>query len=380
MSRIYLDHAATTPVTPEVLDAMKPYFSVEYGNASSIHDFGVRAREAVEKSREVVTGFLGADKDSIIFTGSGTESDNIAVQGSAFRHGRSGPHIITSMIEHPAVFATCEFLQTLGFEVTFLPVNGQGLVDPESLKKEIKKNTVLISIMYANNEIGTIQPVSEIGGIAREHGINFHTDAVQAFGKVPVNVRNENITLLSGSGHKLYGPKGVGILYISDRSAVSAIMRGGHHEMNLRPSTENVPCIVGLAKAVETAAGVLEGETRRELELRDYLIDGVLSGVPGSWINGSKKRRLANNANFGFKGLSGFDLVLGLDREGIACSTGSACHTASVEPSRVLTSLGLSNEDAMSCIRVTIGRGTVKDDIDYFLQKLPPLIKELKTL
>jgi cysteine desulfurase len=380
MSGIYLDHAATTPVNPEVMEAMKPYFSGEYGNASSIHDFGIRAREAVEKSREIVADFLGAEKDSIVFTGSGTESDNIAVQGAAFKHGRSGPHVITSMIEHPAVFKTCEFLQNLGFEVSFLPVDVQGLVDPEALKKAIKKNTVLISISYANNEIGTIQPVKEIGEIAREHGINFHTDAVQAFGKLPINVQKENINFLSGSGHKLYAPKGVGILYAADLDSVQAIMHGGHHEMNLRPSTENVPGIVGLAKAVEVAASVMEKETVRELELRDYLIERVLNEVPGAWLNGSAKHRLPNNANFGFKGVSGYDLVLGLDREGIACSTGSACHSDSIEPSRVLTSLGLPPEDAMSCIRVTVGRSTEKQDIDYFIEKLPPLLKELKNL
>ncbi|NMC05336.1 MAG: cysteine desulfurase [Candidatus Lokiarchaeota archaeon] len=379
MNRVYLDHSASTPVLPEVLDAMKPYYLSEYGNASSLHGFGTKARRALEESREIVAKFIGGSPDSIIFTGSGTEADNLAIQGTYFKNKGKQQHFITSAIEHPAVLSTCQFMEDLGVKVSYLPVNGAGIIDPETIQARVTDKTDLISIMYANNEIGTIQPITEIGRIASTRNIAFHTDAVQALGTIRIDVKKSGINMLSASGHKLYAPKGVGFLYIDDKNRISPILRGGGHEYGLRPSTENVPSIVGLAKAVEIISKDLEREAARELQLREYLVKHVLAEISGSSLNGSRAERLPGNANLSFEGVSGFDLVLVLDREGIAVSTGSACHSSSAKPSHVLLAIGCSEDDNKGTIRISIGRQTTQEQIDYVLEKLSGAIKELRS-
>jgi cysteine desulfurase len=398
MKCIYLDYAATTPLLPEVFEAMKPYYFEYYGNPSSLHDFGFKAKRGIENSRKIIADLLGTDNDNIIFTGGGTESNNLAIQGIVFNARQHPVHIITTSIEHSSVFKTCQFLEGQGHEVDFLPVNQDGMVDPVSVESAIKENTVLISIHYANNEIGTIQPVQQIGEIAEKHNIIFHTDAVQAFGKLPIQVGKEKISLLSSSAHKIYGPKGVGFLFMnrldilqkmkrrndlfpeSPTSILRPLMFGGEQETGLRPSTEDVPGIIGLGKAAEIAGMVMEQERVRLQHLRDSSLERILQEVPGTKLNGSAHNRLYNNINICFEGLNGYELLLILDSLGIACSTGSACSSQSEIPSRVLTAIGLTGQEARSSLRLTLGRQTKLEDMDYVIEQLPQAIKTLKDL
>jgi len=390
MKKVYLDYASTTPVLPEVFESMKPYFSDQIGNASSLHDFGFRAQVALDEARQRVARFLGTDKENIVFTSGGTESNNMAIQGSVFNLRLPRPHIITSTIEHSSVYNTCRFLEERGCELTVLPVDRNGFISISDVKAAIKDHTALISIHYANNEIGTIQPIHQIGEIADQYNILFHVDAVQAFGKVPIDIYGENISLLSVSAHKIYGPKGVGFLFINQSHmrrivkqsdsvrSLRPLMYGGPHEMGLRPSTENIPGIVGLGTAVELAAAAMTQEAERQQQLRDYFIDAVLQSIPGTRLNGALENRLPNNINLCFPGVSSYELMLLLDGEGIACSSGSACSAQSEKPSRVLTAISLSDADARSSLRFTLGQFTTQSDIDYVVEKLPGAIKRLK--
>jgi cysteine desulfurase len=384
--RIYLDHAATSPVDPEVIKAMMPYFSEYYGNASSLHSFGRDAHNALEVARGKVAALIGAQASEIIFTAGGTESDNIAIQGAASTHKArvhehpEGPHIITSAIEHPAVVNTCRYLEAQGYKVKYLTVDKYGFIDLDELERSITKSTFLISIIYASNEIGTIEPIVEIGKIARAHNVWFHTDAVQAYGKIPINVKTENIDLLSISSHKLYGPKGVGALYIQQDVKLSPIIHGGGHERGLRSSTENIPGIVGLGKAAELAGQKIEGDMEQLTKLRDKLIHGVIDTIDEAYLNGHPTKRLPNNAHFRFTGIEGESLVLALDDEGIAASTGSACSSKKLEPSHILMAIGLNEVEAHGSLRLTLGRGNSDADIDYVLEKLPSVVSKLRKL
>ena len=344
-NRIYMDHSATTPVAPEVLQAMLPYFSDVFGNASSIHSFGRKARETLEESRERVSHLLNADPEEIVFTSGGTESDNLALRGIARKNRNQGRHIITTQIEHPAILETCRNLEKEGFSVTYLPVTREGLVEVNGLEKAIRPDTILISIMHANNEIGTLQPLEEIGKLAAERDIYLHTDAVQSVGKVPVDVNALDVDLLSLSAHKLYGPKGVGALYVRRGTKIESISTGGGHEKGLRSGTENVPGIVGLAKAADLACEEMVAEGQRQTELRERLAHLVLERVSDAWVNGSMKKRLPGSLNFGFSFVEGESLLLYLDSKGIAVSTGSACSSHKLEPSHVLMALGIKPEE-----------------------------------
>ncbi len=377
MRKVYMDHAATTPMDTEVFEAMTPYFLQKYGNASSLHSFGMEAKETLEKSREAVATFIGGDADEIIFTGGGTESDNLAIKGIVFR-ARKG-HIITSSIEHPAVLETCKFLEKKGFRVTYIPVDRYGVVKPKDVQNAIEKDTVLITIMHANNEIGTIEPIDEIGKIASERGIPFHTDAVQSVGKIPIDVKKMSIDLLSISGHKIYGPKGVGALYIKKGRRIDALMHGGRHERGVRSSTENISGIVGLAKACELAKERREKDVKKMRGLRDTLIRGVLE-IEESYLNGHPEKRLPSNAHFYFRGIEGESLILMLDDAGIAASTGSACSSKKLAPSHVLLAIGLKPEDAHGSLRLTLGRGNDEEDVAYVLETLPEIVKKLREI
>jgi len=375
--KVYMDHAATTPIDKEVFEAMKPYFLQKYGNASSLHSFGTEAKEALEKSREMVASLIRADTDEIVFTSSGTESDNLAIKGIAFNAGNG--HIITSSIEHPAVLETCKFLEKKGFRVTYLPVDKYGMVSPEDVENAIKKDTILITIMHANNEIGTIEPIEEIGKIAHQNDIPFHTDAVQSIGKIPIDVKKMKIDLLSISAHKIYGPKGVGALYIKRGTKIDAIIHGGGHERGLRSSTENIPSIVGLAKACSLAKERMEEDVKKMKRLRDMLIEGVLE-IEESYLNGHPEKRLPNNAHFYFRGIEGESLVLMLDDAGIAASTGSACSSKKLTASHVLLAIGLKPEDAHGSLRLTLGRENTEEEITYVLETLPKIVKKLREI
>jgi cysteine desulfurase len=365
MKRIYMDHSATTPVAPEVLEAMLPYFSEKFGNASSLHGYGLEAKEALEDSREKVARLLGANPEEIIFTSGGTESDNLALKGIARRRKEKGRHIITSSLEHPAILETCRNLHKEGFDVTYLPVTSEGLVDLAALESAIRPDTILISIMHANNEIGTIQPLEEIGRIAAEKDIFLHTDAVQSVGKIAVDVNALGVDLLSLSAHKLYGPKGVGALYVHKGTRLESIVQGGGHERGLRSGTENVAGIVGLARAAELSEEGMATEGQRLTELRDRLATLVLETVKDAWINGSMKKRLPGNLNFGFKYVEGESLLLFLDSKGIAVSTGSACSSHKLEPSHVLLSLGLKPEECHGSLRITMGMSNTLEEVDF---------------
>ena len=360
-----MDHSATTPVAPEVLEAMLPYFREKFGNASSLHSFGLEAKEALESSREKVAKLLGANTEEVIFTSGGTESDNLALKGIAYRNREKGKHIITTTIEHPAILEVCRKLETVGFEVTYLPVTNEGFVDPATLESSIRKDTMLISVMHANNEIGTIQPLKEIGKIAAERDIYLHTDAVQSAGKIPIDVSDLGLDLLSLSSHKLYGPKGIGALYVRKGTRLESITQGGGHERNLRSGTENISGIVGLAKAAELAQHVMGEEAGRLAKLRDRLAKLVLDNVLDCWINGSMANRLPSNLNFGFKYVEGESLLLFLDSKEIAVSTGSACSSKKLEPSHVLLALGLSPVNCHGSLRITLGRSNTEEEIDY---------------
>lgn len=377
---IYLDNAATTRTAPEVVDAMLPYFTEFYGNASTVYEFGGKSKEAVSKAREIIANAIGAKENEIYFTAGGSESDNWAIKATAEAYKSKGKHIITSKIEHHAVLHTCQWLEQNGFEVTYLDVDENGVVKLEELKKAIRPDTILITIMFANNEIGTIEPVAEIGKIAKEHGILFHTDAVQAFGQVPINVDELNIDMLSTSGHKLNGPKGIGFLYIRKGVKIRSFVHGGAQERKRRAGTENVPGIVGFGKAVELAVSTMEERTAKEAELRDYLIDRVLKEVPFTRVNGHRKNRLPNNVNLCFQFIEGESLLIMLDMKGICGSSGSACTSGSLDPSHVLLAIGLPHEIAHGSLRLTLGADTTKEDIDYTVDAIKEIVAQLREM
>jgi cysteine desulfurase len=379
-NKIYLDYAATTPLDPRVLKAMEPYFSKKFGNTMSLHSFGQEAKTALEESREIVADLMGAKPSEVIFTSSATESNNLALKGVAFANRKKGNHIIISSIEHSCIMESAKWLEKQGFEITRLKVDKYGLVDPEDVKKAIKKETILVSIMHANNEIGTIEPIEEIGKICKERGVYFHTDAAQSFGKIPINVNKMNIDLMTVSSHKMYGPKGVGALFVREGVKIEPILHGGGHEMGLRSSTVNVAGIVGFAKACEIAKKEMEKEAKKLTKLRDKLIKGVLEKIPGSHLNGHPTKRLPNNANFWFEGVEGESIVIQLDLLGIAASTGSACSTEKLEPSHVLLAIGLRPEQAHGSLRLSLGRWTTEKDIDYVLEVLPKVIEKLRKI
>ncbi|MCZ7396845.1 MAG: cysteine desulfurase NifS [Candidatus Methanoperedens sp.] len=377
-SQVYMDHSSTTAVDPLVREAMLPYFSEKFGNPSSLYSIGREARRAIEEARQKVADLIGAKKEEIIFTGSGTESDNLAIKGLAFKNRKKGDHIITSSIEHHAVLHTCKYLEAQGFKITYLPVSRDGLVNPADVEKAITPATILITIMHANNEIGTIQPIEEIGKIAREKNIPFHTDAVQTAGKIPVNVDALGVSLLSMSAHKIYGPKGVGVLYIRKGTLIEAQLHGGGHERNLRSSTENVPGIVGFGKACELAKQRLPDEMKIAA-LRDRLIKGILE-IKESYLNGHPTRRLPNNANFRFSYIEGESMILNLDMKGVSASTGSACSSTSLEPSHVLLAIGLKPEEAHGSLRLTLGHENMQEDVDYVVSVLPEIVNKFRMM
>lgn len=377
---VYFDHAATTPVRQEVIEAMLPYFNQKFGNASSIYAIGRESKKAIEESRDRVACALGAQPREIFFTGSGTEADNWAIKGVAYANKQKGNHIITTAIEHHAVLHTCQYLESDGFEVTYLPVDENGLVKPEQVRDAIKPNTILVSIMFANNEIGTIQPIAEIGKITREKGVYFHTDAVQAIGNVRINVVEMNIDLLSLSGHKFYGPKGAGALYIRKGTKITSFLHGGAQERGRRASTENVPSIVGLGKAIELADQRIDEYNRKLLELRERTIEEVMNKIPFVKLNGDRHKRLPGNVNFSFEFIEGESLLLMLDMKGIAASSGSACTSGSLDPSHVLLAIGLPHEIAHGSLRLTFGEDNSQEDIDYLMDVLPKIVERLREM
>jgi cysteine desulfurase len=376
---VYLDHAATTPLHPEVYSLMCRFMKDTFGNPSSIHSYGQEARKWVEEARQQVAGLINADPNEICFTSGGTEADNLAILGTAAARRKKGNHIITSSIEHHAVLDTCKYLEKNGYEVTFLPVDGYGMVDPGDVKKAIRRDTILISIMHANNEIGTIEPIEEIGRIAREHEVVFHTDAVQTVGKIPVDVEALGVDLLTLSSHKIYGPKGVGALYKRKGVRLLPVMHGGGQERKLRSGTENTIGIVGFGKAAEIAARELEVEQERTKRLRDRLVKGVLEKIPEVRLNGHPEKRLPHNANFSFAYVEGESMLLSLDLKGIAASSGSACSSRALQPSHVLTAIGLPYELIHGSLRMTLGRANDEEDIDYVLEVLPEIVTRLRS-
>lgn len=380
MRRIYFDHSATTPVDKEAAALMLEYMTEKFGNASSIHSYGREARKAVDEAREKVAALLGATPNEIFFTSGGTEADNLAILGVAFANRKKGNHIITSAIEHHAILHTCEYLEKHGFTVTYLPVDEYGMVRVEDVKNAITDQTVLITIMFANNEVGTIQPVKEIGRLAREKGVYFHTDAVQAVGNYPIDVAEMNIDLLSLSGHKFHAPKGVGALYVRRGVRIQAIQHGGGHERNLRAGTENVPGIVGLGKAAEVAKRDMAKKTAYLAKLRDRIISEVMANIPHVKLNGHPTERLSGNANFSFLFVEGESLLLNLDLKGFAASSGSACTSGSLDPSHVLLAMGMTHEVAHGSLRITLGRDNTEEDVNYFLEVLPEIVNRLRSM
>ncbi len=377
---IYLDNAATTRTAPEVVEAMVPYFSEYYGNPSSVYSLAGDSKKAITKSRETIAKALGAKSNEIYFTAGGSEADNWALKAAAEAYASKGNHIITTKIEHHAILHTCEYLEKRGFEVTYLNVDENGVVRLEELKKAIRPTTILISVMFANNEIGTIQPIKEIGEIAKEHGILFHTDAVQAFGQVPISVDEYHIDMLSSSGHKLNGPKGIGFLYIRTGLKLRSFIHGGAQERKRRAGTENVPGIVGYGKAVERALDTLESRTAKERDLRDYLIRRVLAEVPFTRLNGHRTNRLPNNANFSFQFVEGESLLIMLDMEGICASSGSACTSGSLDPSHVLLAIGRPHEIAHGSLRLTLGEETTREEIDFVVETVKKIVQKLRDM
>lgn len=378
IKRIYLDYAATTPVDSRVLGAMLPYFSEKFGNTMSLHSFGQEAKEALEEARRAVADLIGAKPAEIIFTSSATESNNLVLKGIAFANKKKGKHIIISQIEHPCVMESAKWLESQGFEITKLKVDKYGLVNFHNLKKKIKKETILVSIMHANNEIGTIQPIEKIGKICRQKGVYFHTDAAQTFGKIPIDVKKMNIDLMTFSSHKIYGPKGAGALFVKEGTKIEPILHGGGHEMGLRSSTVNVAAIVGFAKALEIAKKEMKKEKKRLERLRKKLEKGIFKKIKGSHLVGHPQKRLPNIANFWFEGAEGESIVVGLDLLGISASTGSACSSSKLEPSYVLLATGLRPWQAHGSLRLSLGRWTKESDIDYLLRVLPKLIERLR--
>lgn len=380
MRNVYLDHAATTAVHPKVLESMLPYLQDKLGNPSSIYSSGREAKAAVETARAQVAALINAQPDEIIFTSGGTEADNLALTGVATALSQQGRHIITSRIEHHAVLHTAEELERKGFQVTYLPVDPDGLINPDLLEQALTPETIMVSIIFANNEIGTIEPIDRLAKIAKKHGVIFHTDAVQAVGNIPIDVEKLNIDLLSLSGHKIYGPKGIGALYVRRGTNIKPLMQGGSQERKLRPGTENVPGIVGLGKAAELARIELPARSAHLTELRDYLIDGILSSIAHVRLNGHRTLRLPGNANFSFEFIEGESLLLSLDMAGIAASSGSACTSGSLDPSHVLMAIGLSHEVAHGSLRLTLGRENNKEDVDYVLSVLPDIVGRLRAM
>ncbi len=379
MRSIYLDHAATTPTDMSVIEKMMPYMSEKFGNPLSFHSRGQEAQKAIEKARRDIALIIGADPGEIIFTSGGTESNNFAIKGIAYQNKNRGDHIITSSIEHHAVLRTCRFLEGQGFRVTYLPVDRHGIVDPDLLKKAITDKTILISVMHANNEIGTIEPVEEIGKIATERGICFHTDAVQTFGHIPGNVDKLGVDILSASAHKFYGPKGAGFIYIRKGTEVTSFMHGGEQERGRRASTHNVPGIIGTGKAAVIARDLMGEETAKLTRLRDRLIEGISNSIENSELNGHPSLRLSNNVNISVQSAGGESMLLNLDLEGISCSTGSACSSSALEPSHVLLALGQSRKKAAESVRFSLGRSTEERDIDTVLDVLPGIVRRIRS-
>lgn len=377
---IYLDNAATTKVADSVVDAMLPYFKEYYGNASSIYQLGAKSKEALDESREYIAGTLGAKTNEIYFTAGGSESDNWAIKATADAYARKGKHIITSAIEHHAVLHTCEYLEKHGYEVTYVGVDENGVIKLDELKAAIRPDTILISVMFANNEIGTIQPIKEIGEIAKEHDILFHTDAVQAYAQVPINVDEMHIDMLSASGHKLNGPKGIGFLYIRKGIKIRSFVHGGQQERGRRAGTENIPGIVGLAAAAKRSFSMLEEKMKKEIELRDYLISRIEAAIPYCRLNGDRKKRLPNNVNFSFQFIEGESMLILLDSKGIAASSGSACTSGSLDPSHVLLAIGLPHEIAHGSLRLTLSEENTKEEMDYVVEQLTAILERLRSM
>lgn len=376
---VYADYAATTPVDERVLAAMNPYFVRNFGNASSIHSFGQEAKNALDNSRHSISDLINAKDNEIIFTSGGSEANNLAIKGIVFANESRHKHIITSAIEHEAVLRPFEWLDRRGIDVTMLPVNKYGLVDPVAVEAAIREDTILVSIMHANNEIGTIEPIADIGKVCNENGVIFHTDAVQSFGKIPIDVDKMNLDLLSASAHKLYGPKGIGCLYVRNGIKIESLIHGGGHEFGMRGSTENIAGIVGFSEAVELRKKEMENEAKNLIKLRDLLIKNILM-IENSHLNGHPKLRLPNNANFCFDFIEGESLVMNLNMQGIAASTGSACSSESPEPSHVLLAIGMKHEEAHGSLRLTLGKDSTSDDVEFIMQIVPDTIKRLRKI
>ena len=377
---IYLDNAATTKTAPEVVDAMLPYFSEYYGNASTIYSLGAESKKAMDHARQTIADSLGAKPEEIYFTAGGSESDNWALKATAEAYASKGKHIITTKIEHHAILHTCEYLEKRGFEITYLNVDRDGLISLDELKAAIRPDTILISVMFANNEIGTIEPIAEIGEIAKEHGVLFHTDAVQAYAQVPINVDEMHIDMLSASGHKLYGPKGIGFLYIRKGVKIRSFVHGGAQERSRRAGTENIPGIVGLGAAVERAMRIMDSKTRKEIELRDYLIGRLENEIPHCWLNGHRTKRLPNNINFSFLFIEGESMLIMLDMKGICASSGSACTSGSLDPSHVLLAIGLKHEEAHGSLRLTLSEDSTKEEMDIVAEEVKKIVQRLRDM
>ena len=377
---IYLDNAATTKTAPEVVDAMLPYFSEYYGNASTIYSLGAESKKAMDHARQTIADSLGAKPEEIYFTAGGSESDNWALKATAEAYASKGKHIITTKIEHHAILHTCEYLEKRGFEITYLNVDRDGLISLDELKAAIRPDTILISVMFANNEIGTIEPIAEIGEIAKEHGVLFHTDAVQAYAQVPINVDEMHIDMLSASGHKLNGPKGIGFLYIRKGVKIRSFVHGGAQERSRRAGTENIPGIVGLGAAVERAMRIMDTKTRKEIELRDYLIGRLENEIPHCWLNGHRTERLPNNINFSFLFIEGESMLIMLDMKGICASSGSACTSGSLDPSHVLLAIGLKHEEAHGSLRLTLSEESTKEEMDIVAEEVKKIVQRLRDM
>ena len=377
---IYLDNAATTKTAPEVVDAMLPYFSEYYGNASTIYSLGAESKKAMDHARQTIADSLGAKPEEIYFTAGGSESDNWALKATAEAYASKGKHIITTKIEHHAILHTCEYLEKRGFEITYLNVDRDGLISLDELKAAIRPDTILISVMFANNEIGTIEPIAEIGEIAKEHGVLFHTDAVQAYAQVPINVDEMHIDMLSASGHKLNGPKGIGFLYIRKGVKIRSFVHGGAQERSRRAGTENIPGIVGLGAAVERAMRIMDTKPRKEIELRDYLIGRLENEIPHCWLNGHRTKRLPNNINFSFLFIEGESMLIMLDMKGICASSGSACTSGSLDPSHVLLAIGLKHEEAHGSLRLTLSEESTKEEMDIVAEEVKKIVQRLRDM
>ena len=377
---IYMDNAATTPVKPEVLDAMLPYFTEKFGNPSSIYSISSQNKKDITTARETIAKSINTDTANIYFTAGGSESDNWALKATAEAYANKGKHIITSKIEHHAILHTCDYLEKRGYEITYIDVDENGIVDLKQLEEAIRPDTILISIMFANNEIGTIEPIAEIGKIAKEHGVLFHTDAVQAFTQVPIDVEEMNIDMLSVSGHKINGPKGIGFLYIRKGVKIRSFVHGGAQERSRRAGTENVPGIIGLAKATEIAVGNMKERTAKEIEVRNHIIERVMDEIPYTRLNGDRERRLPNNINFSFQFIEGESMLIMLDSFGICASSGSACTSGALDPSHVLLAIGLPHEIAHGSLRLTISEATTMEDADFVVDKLKGIVERLRSM